>query len=193
MRKILIIGATSAIAKECAKIWNKSGNELFLVARNKEHLVSFCTELKGKKRNNVTNLVLDLNNISEHDSMLKQALSRLAHIDIVLICYGTLPDQKKCEVNVEYTLSELKNNAISVVALISLIANYFERRKKGTLVVMSSIAGERGRASNYVYGSAKAMVTSFLSGLSQRLNKSNVSVITVKPGFVDTPMTNRFY
>ena len=90
------------------------------------------------------------------------------------------------------TLAEIQTNALSTICLITLIANRFEARKSGTICVISSVAGDRGRASNYVYGSAKAMVTAFTSGLRQRLYKSNVSVVTIKPGFVDTPMTSEF-
>ena len=86
----------------------------------------------------------------------------------------------------------MQTNALSIISLLTLIGNRFEAQKSGTICVISSVAGDRGRASNYVYGSAKAMVTTFTSGLRQRLHKSNVSVVTVKPGFVDTPMTSEF-
>ena len=86
----------------------------------------------------------------------------------------------------------LQTNALSTISLLTLLATRFEAKKSGTICVISSVAGDRGRASNYVYGSAKAMVTAFTSGLRQRLYKSNVSVVTIKPGFVDTPMTSEF-
>ena len=89
-------------------------------------------------------------------------------------------------------ISELHTNAISTISLLTIIANRFEAKKEGIICVISSVAGDRGRASNYVYGSAKAMITSFTSGLRQRLNKSNVSVVTIKPGLIDTPMTSKF-
>jgi short-subunit dehydrogenase len=110
----------------------------------------------------------------------------------VLIAYGTLSDQKACEGSAQLTVQELTTNAISIAALLTLVAQQFERRKSGTIAVISSVAGERGRASNYVYGSAKALVTAFTSGMRQRLSKSGVAVITIKPGFVDTPMTAAF-
>ena len=78
------------------------------------------------------------------------------------------------------------------MSLLTHIANLFESKQAGTIAVISSVAGDRGRASNYVYGSAKAMITSFTSGLRQRLHKSNVTIVTIKPGFVDTPMTASF-
>ena len=113
-------------------------------------------------------------------------------IDTVLISHGTLSDQAACAQSVDLTMAELRTNALSVVAMLTLLANLFERRRAGTIAVISSVAGERGRQSNYIYGSAKAMVTAFLSGLRQRLAKAGVSVVTIKPGFVDTPMTGAF-
>ena len=116
----------------------------------------------------------------------------LAGCDTVLIAHGTLSDQKACEGSVELTLQEINTNALSVVALLTRIANRFAQRGAGTIAVISSVAGDRGRGSNYVYGSAKALVTAFLSGLRQRLVKCGVKVVTIKPGFVDTPMTAAF-
>ncbi len=110
----------------------------------------------------------------------------------MLIAHGTLSNQKSCELSVAETLAEIQTNALSTISLLTLIANRFEAKQSGTICVISSVAGDRGRASNYVYGSAKAMVTTFMSGLRQRLYKSNVSVVTIKPGFVNTPMTGEF-
>ena len=107
----------------------------------------------------------------------------------MLIAHGTLSDQADCEKSVDALRSEFDINALSTMALLTTLANTFEARKSGTLAVISSVAGDRGRQSNYVYGSAKAAVSTFLSGLRQRLAKSNVDVLTIKPGFVDTPMT----
>lgn len=96
------------------------------------------------------------------------------------------------EGSVELTLQEINTNAASVVALLTRVANRLAQRRAGTIAVISSVAGDRGRGSNYVYGSAKALVTAFLSGLRQRLAKVGVGVVTIKPGFVDTPMTAAF-
>jgi short-subunit dehydrogenase len=90
------------------------------------------------------------------------------------------------------TMQEINTNALSTIALLTEIANRFQVKKNGTIAVISSVAGDRGRASNYIYGSAKAMITTFTSGLRQRLYKSNVAIVTIKPGFVDTPMTSEF-
>jgi short-subunit dehydrogenase len=132
---------------------------------------------------------MDLNDIESHRAMLEKAEAELEGSDTVLIAHGTLPDQKQCERDVRLTLHEIHTNALSTVALLTLLANCFEKKGKGTIAVISSVAGDRGRQRNYVYGSAKAMITAFTSGLRQRLHKSGVTVLTIKPGFVYTPMT----
>jgi len=192
MKKVLILGATSAIAENCARIWASMGYELYLVARNKERVMTIATDLKIRGAIDVRTNCFDLNNLDKHISLLGEAEKVLEKVDIVLIAHGTLPDQKFCECSVEETITEIQTNAISTVSLLTHIANRFEKRKSGTIAVISSVAGDRGRASNYIYGSAKAMVSEFSSGLRQRLHKSNVSVVTIKPGFVDTPMTSEF-
>ena len=190
MKRILIIGATSAIAECCARIWAARGDFLHLVARNEQHLQVIESDLKVRGISEVTTYCTDLNDMNRHEELLNVADDALEGIDIVLIAHGTLSNQKMCELSVEETLAEIQTNALSTISLLSLIANKFEARKSGTICVISSVAGDRGRASNYVYGSAKAMVTVFTSGLRQRLYNSNVSVVTIKPGFVDTPMTS---
>lgn len=192
MKKILIIGATSAIAEATARIWAQRGDELFLVARNEERLNLMTKDLKVRGASEVHSYSMDANNFDQHSSMLDKAFGVLGAIDIVLIAHGTLSNQKECEQSVDLTMQEIKTNALSVIALLTHLANRFEKQGAGTISVISSVAGDRGRASNYVYGSAKAMVIAFTSGLRQRLYKSGVSVVTIKPGFVDTPMTAEF-
>ena len=189
MKKILIIGATSAIAEHCARIWAKRGDTLYLVARNEERLKTIATDLKIRGATQVLSYPIDLNDLDAHAAMLDLADSAMDGIDTVLIAHGTLSNQKVCEQSVEETLSEIKTNALSTICLLTRIANLFEMKQAGVIAVISSVAGDRGRASNYVYGSTKAMITVFTSGLRQRLYKSNVAVVTIKPGFVDTPMT----
>ena len=191
MKNILIIGATSAIAQQCAKIWNANRNNLFLVARNKKKLKIIKNRLL-KKNNKINIFHSDLNRLDNHSIILNSAKKKLGNIDIVLIAHGTLSDQKKCEQNVKLALLEIKNNALSTISLLTHLANHFEINRKGTIAVISSVAADRGRSSNYIYASAKAMIVTFLSGLRQRLYKSNVNVITIKLGLVKTPMTKNF-
>ena len=192
MKKVLIIGATSAIAEHCARIWSARGDALHLVARNEQHVQVLASDLKVRGASEVTTYCSDLNDMEKHQELFNVADAALGNVDIVLIAHGTLSNQKSCELSVEETLREIQTNALSTIGLLTLIANRFDARKSGTICVISSVAGDRGRASNYIYGSAKAMVTTFTSGLRQRLHKSNVAVVTIKPGFVDTPMTSDF-
>ena len=192
MKKVLIIGATSAIAEHCARIWATRGYKLYLVARNEVRVQTIAADLKVRGAAQVGTYCIDLNEMDCHAALLDAAESALNGIDIVLIAHGTLSNQKSCKQSVEETMAEIQINALSTISLLTLIAIHFEVKQEGTIAVISSVAGDRGRASNYVYGSAKAMVTAFTSGLRQRLHKSNVAVVTIKPGFVDTPMTAGF-
>ncbi len=189
MKRVLIIGATSAIATACARLWAAQGSEFFLVARNHEKLQQTAADLQGRGAKNVTLHEMDATDIAAHEAMLEQCMSALGQIDIALIAHGTLPDQKACEQDVGVALQELANNGTSVIALLTLLANQFETQRCGSLAVISSVAGDRGRPSNYLYGTAKAAVSTFCEGLRARLFKVGVQVTTIKPGFVDTPMT----
>jgi len=193
MNKILIIGATSAIAEHAAREWARRGDALFLVARNPARTAAIAADLKVRGAPSVATHTLDLLQVEGYEAMLAACEEALGGApDIALIAHGTLSDQAACQQSVALTLKEFNANALSVVALCTLIANRFETRGSGVLAVISSVAGDRGRASNYVYGSAKALVTAFTSGLRQRLSKKGVTVLTIKPGFVDTPMTAAF-
>lgn len=192
MRRILVIGACSAIAESVSRIFAERGDALYLVARNAAGLASVAADLKVRGASAIGWQVMDAADLPAHAPMLDRCEQFLQGLDTVLIAYGTLSDQNACESSATLTALELHNNGVSVAALMMEIAARLERRGTGTLAVISSVAGERGRRSNYVYGSAKALVTAFASGMRQRLRKSGVSVVTIKPGPVDTPMTAQF-
>jgi len=189
MRKILIIGATSAIAEAAARIFATRGDALFLIARNAEHLRAVVADLNIRGAARADSATLDVTDFAAHDAVIEKAERDLGGIDIALIAHGTLSDQAQCEQSVDVMRREFDINALSTLALLTALANRMEARRSGTLAVISSVAGDRGRQSNYVYGAAKAAVSTFLGGLRQRLAKSGVTVLTIKPGFVDTPMT----
>jgi len=189
MKKILIIGATSAIAKSCAYIWASKNSSIILVGRNIKKLDIIKTELINKGSPWVHTFEIDLNNLNDHNPMLDFSEKEFGEIDIVFIAHGILTNQKICENNITETINVINTNAISTISLLTEISKRFINKKKGIIAVITSVAGDRGRASNYIYGSTKSMVSTFISGLRQRLDKHNISVIDIKPGFIDTPMT----
>jgi short-subunit dehydrogenase len=189
MKRVLIIGATSAIAAACARLWAVQGAEFFLVARNNEKLEQTAEDLKVRGAKAVTLHRMDATDFGAHPAMLEKCLVALQQIDIALIAHGTLPDHQACEKDIDLALREFAANGTSVIALMTLLANQLETQRCGTMAVISSVAGDRGRPSNYLYGTAKAAVSTFCEGLRARLFKLGVHVITIKPGFVDTPMT----
>lgn len=192
MLKVIIIGATSAIAEATARIYASRGARLFLVARNPQRLGDIASDLKVRGTETIETASLDVNSVERHGAVLDSAWAFLGTPDVVLIAHGTLPDQQACEASVPTALAEFATNATSTIALLTDIANRMQQARHGCIAVISSVAGDRGRASNYLYGAAKAAVSAFLSGLRQRLGGYGVYVLTIKPGFVDTPMTRDF-
>ncbi|MCS4235351.1 SDR family oxidoreductase [Stenotrophomonas sp. BIGb0135] len=190
MQKILIIGATSAIAESVARLYAGRAAALYLVGRSAGRLEAIAADLRVRGAQRVDVGVLDVNDINAHEPLLDTIWGALGSVDTVLIAHGTLPDQTACDASVDLSLREFATNGTSTIALAAALS---QRLQSGaTLAVISSVAGDRGRASNYLYGSAKAAVTAYLSGLGQRLRPAGVNVLVIKPGFVDTPMTAAF-
>ncbi len=187
--KIAILGATSAIAHEAAKHFAKDNAQFFLVGRSDAKLETIANDLKVRGAKHVDTYIVDLADLERHQALLDTTVATLEQIDVLLVAHGTLGNQQLCEQSVAETLKEFNNNCTNVISLLTLYANFFEPQKHGTIAVISSVAGDRGRQSNYVYGTAKAALTAFLQGLRGRLAKSGVSVLTIKPGLIDTPMT----
>jgi short-subunit dehydrogenase len=190
MQKVLIIGATSAIAESVARLYAARSAAVFLVGRNATRLDAIAADLRVRGAHQVNTYALDVNDIASHAGMLDAAWAANGGIDTVLIAHGTLPDQAACDASVEVALREFVTNGTSTIALCTALA--LRLAPGSNLAVISSVAGDRGRASNYLYGSAKAAVTAFLSGQGQRLRKQGINVLNIKPGFVDTPMTQAF-
>jgi len=189
MRKVLILGATPAIAQATARLFAAKGDHLFIAGRSADRLEMVRQDIAVRGAASVGVFAIDANDRARHEALLDAAERAMGGLDTVLIAHGVLSDQKACEGSVERALVDIETNALGVIALLTLVANRFEARRSGTIAVISSVAGDRGRKSNYVYGAAKGMVTLFLQGLRNRLAAAEVQVLTIKPGFVDTPMT----
>lgn len=168
------------------------GDKLYLLARDPERLAALSADLSIRGATAVEHAQLDVNRFGDHQRLLDTAFENLREVDIVLIAHGSLPDQKACESDFDKSMLEINTNAVSTISLLTHIANKLEVQNRGGIAVITSVAGDRGRQSNYLYGAAKGMLSIFLQGLRNRLYKSGVSVLDIKPGFVDTPMTADF-
>lgn len=183
---VLIIGARSDIGNAVARKFAAEGYAIQLAARNSEGLDIEKRDIELRYGVEVTLHEFDALSIETHEEFLNN-LSRLPEIAISTI--GLMGRQEESERNPIAASHVMRSNYEGPASILALLANRFEQRASGTLVGISSVAGERGRATNYVYGSAKAAFTAFLSGLRNRLAKRGVHVVTVLPGFVATKMT----
>lgn len=189
---VLVVGATSAIAEAAARLWAARGDSLYLAARREALLAASAEDLRVRGAAHVATERFDVLDAAGHRGLIDRAAAALDGLDAVLIAHGSLPDQAACEADVALALREIELNALATSSLALHAAAVLEARGGGTLAVITSVAGVRGRASNYVYGSAKAQVSTLLSGLRQRLARKGVAVVDIRPGFVDTPMTESF-
>lgn len=190
--RLLVIGASSAIAHAVARRYAARGARLLLLARDTGRLEANAADLRVRGAAEVRCIAFDALALESHAAALDAAFAAFDGVDAALVAYGSLPDQAACEQSVALALQAFDLNARSVLALLTDLGNRFERQGSGAIGVISSPAGERGRASNYVYGAAKAATTAFTSGLRHRLASKGVRVVTILPGFVDTPMTRDF-
>jgi len=186
MSYVLIIGAKSDIAKATAREYAKNGYDLYLAARNSEELEEFAKDVITRTQKTVKLLELDILNYKSHqafyDNLDEKPLG-------VISAIGYLGEQEKAQSDFDEAQQIMDTNYTGVVSLFNIIADDFEKKRSGFMVGISSVAGDRGRKSNYIYGSAKAALTAYLSGLRNRLYDAQVHVLTVKPGFVATKMT----
>jgi len=189
VKNIIIIGATSGIAQAIARqLAARGGTRLMLWGRNRPKLDIVAADLRIWRDAAVEVDAFDFNDFSTYPAALDRARMK-GEWDTAIICHGSLGDQAACEKDFRMAEQELHANFLSPVVFLTILANYFEGQGRGALAVISSVAGDRGRQSNYVYGTGKAGLDAFLSGLRNRLFPKNVHVLTIKPGFVDTPMT----
>jgi len=185
---ILILGATSAIARGTAAAFAARGDNLYLASRDLEELKRISADLKVRYGVKVKYGLFDAAATDTHPVFFQTVLKEMYELSGVVLAFGLLGDQQAAR---NFSLAEkiISSNFTGAVSILSLCANYFEPLKRGFIIGISSVAGDRGRQSNYVYGAAKGALSIFLQGLRNRLCPSGVRVVTVKPGFVDTAMT----
>ena len=186
MGYILIIGAKSDIARALARQYAENGYDLYLAARQADSLEPLARDISVRFGRKVRCAELDMLDFDSHqafyDSLEEKPLG-------VISAVGYLGDQEKAQSDFVEARTILDTNYTSVVSMLNIIADDFAARRSGFIVGISSVAGDRGRKANYLYGSAKAALTTYLSGLRNRLHDHKVHVLTVKPGFVNTRMT----
>lgn len=188
--RILVLGATSAIAMAVMRKLAKPDVHFFIVARSESKLAVVGQDLVTRGAGSVDGRIADLDDTSLHASILESAEKSLGRIDLALIAHGVLGNQEEAQSDYAAAAAILHTNFMSAVSLITWLANYFEAQRGGTLAVISSVAGDRGRKSNYVYGASKGALSIFLDGVRNRIDRFGVNVLTIKPGFVATPMTS---
>ncbi len=189
-QRIAIIGATSAIAEQCARLWaQRDAVQLILIGRQRERLERVATDLRVRSPQVETEVVeADFLDPDAIRSVVERIVGDGA-IDIALIAHGSLPDQPACQSDLQSCAQALQINGVSPVLYAEAFAHHFAQANRGTLALIGSVAGDRGRRSNYVYGAAKGMVDRYLQGLQHRFAGSGVRVVLIKPGPTDTPMT----
>ena len=189
-RKILVLGATSGIAEATCRVWAARGHHLFLVARNSEKLDMVAADLRTRGAGSVHTAVADLDDTAGHHNLLTHAVNSLTGLDIAYLAHGILGDQHTAEQEFGHAAQILHTNFVAPVSLLTWLANFCAQRRSGTLAVLSSVAGDRGRKSNYLYGASKAGLSAFLGGLRNRVDREGVTVLNIKPGPVRTAMTS---
>jgi decaprenylphospho-beta-D-erythro-pentofuranosid-2-ulose 2-reductase len=189
MDRVIIFGATSAIASEVAVLHAARGDALHLVGRSPEKLARVVARCREVASAPVTSAVADLANLEQSHAWVNDGIRMLGGLDVALIAHGDLGDQRASEASFAEAERTIRVNLLSAIALVVPLANCFEAQRSGRLGVITSVAGDRGRPRNYTYGSAKGALGLYLQGVRSRLFASGVSVTTLKLGPVDTPMT----
>lgn len=182
-----LFGATSAIGEQVARLFAAEGSRIFLAARDPARLEAIAADLKVRGAASVVTAAVDFDDLSLLPAVAERCAAEFGGIDALLIAYGTLPDQALASSDVEAAARAIHTNFTSPAALLDQLAPHM--RKGGTMAVITSVAGDRGRQSNYVYGAAKGGLSRYLEGLRHRLAPRGVRVLDVRPGFVATPMT----
>ena len=184
---VVVVGATSAVAQAAIRIWAQRGMELTLIARNSSELERIAADARVRGAPAVATVVGDLT----HTSFITATVSAMNVPRIALVAYGSLTDSARADSDATYLASELNANFTGAALWAQSLAERMaaDSASGGMIAVISSVAGDRGRGSNHAYGAAKAGLTAFCSGLRARMAARRVHVVTIKPGFIDSPMT----
>jgi decaprenylphospho-beta-D-erythro-pentofuranosid-2-ulose 2-reductase len=187
-KRVVILGAASAIAESAARLWAREGAQLVLVGRNAERLGAIADDLRIRGAAAVQVVVLDLAGADARGELDRMA-TLIGSIDVVLLAYGVLGDQAAAEQDAALARNVFETDFLSACAWCLAAASYLASRRAGVLIVIGSVAGDRGRMSNYIYGAAKGGLGILVQGIAHRLAPTGARAVLIKPGFVDTPMT----
>jgi short-subunit dehydrogenase len=190
-RRVIVLGATSAIAQATARLYAPQGAHLFLAGRNAEHLQVVATDLRGRGAATVEVEATDLSAPEDAGAQLAAMAARIGGVDDILLAYGVLGDQAAAERDLKTAGEILSVDFTSAAQWCLAAANLLEDQRHGVLLVIGSVAGDRGRQSNFIYGAAKGGLGILVQGIAHRLalRKTGARAVLIKPGFVDTPMT----
>ncbi|MGH7814753.1 MAG: SDR family oxidoreductase [Candidatus Binataceae bacterium] len=189
MDKVLILGATSPIARALALRFADDGARLFLAARDSAEAARLASDVAVRTGVAALSGGFDAADFAAHEEFIRAAAAELGGLDGVVLCFGTLDNEAAAQEEPAAALAMLNQNFTGAVSLLTVAARHLEAQRRGFIIVIGSVAGDRGRARNYVYGAAKGALATFAQGLRGRLAKSGVHVMTVKLGTVDTRMT----
>ena len=190
MKHYVLMGASSAMAQHCARLWVQSAPaRLTLVGRDAQRLQAIADDLQVRSAQSVITILQADFVTAAGVAACVQSCRELAPIDVALVAHGVLSDQSQCEQDLQACAQSLQINGLSPVLFAEALVQVMTASGGGTLAVIGSVAGDRGRKSNYVYGAAKGLVDRYLQGLQHRLASSPVRVVRIKPGPTDTPMT----
>ncbi|MEH6570050.1 MAG: SDR family NAD(P)-dependent oxidoreductase [Halioglobus sp.] len=189
MKNILVFGATSAICHELLKLYAHSGANFSLLARNGAKLAAVADDLVARGGTVAGQSCFDFSLWEKLEAAVADAKAELGHIDLILVAHGTLPDAEKCEASMAAVKTCMEDNFTSAAIIIQSAAGLLATQGAGTLAVLSSVAGDRGRKSNYVYGAAKSGIDTLLQGLQGRFFGTDIRVVNIKPGMIESPMT----
>ena len=188
-RKILIVGGNSAIAFEVARLLAEKGASLYLLGRDTDRLERNAQDLQVRTEGKVDFAVFEASDTASHKQLWEEANEEMGGLNGLLVAQGWMGEQEQLETDFEQQKQLFEINFLGAISFLTYAAEQFAEQKDGLIAAISSPAGDRGRKKNYVYGAAKGALTLYMSGLRQRLHGSNVNVLTIKPGFVSTPMT----